>query len=149
MIRLNLNPQPEWLELLPGVRVFAAPATSAVMAAARHDPGVEAITADTRLEAAALAFARAVAKQTILDWEGVESEDGAPAPVGPETIDALFDHFRAFEAWQLRYMARWLGLEQEKNGSAPSPSGTSAGAPSTARPARRAAKPARNGNTSR
>lgn len=147
MIRLELNPSPEWVELLDGVRVRAMPAGSAVMAAARYDPGVAAITEETTQEAAALAFAKAVAKQTILDWEGVEGADGAPAPVTPEHIDAFLDVYPIFEAWQTRYMARWLGLELEKNGSAPSPSGTSEGAPNTAPRARRGAKGARKEST--
>ena len=34
MIRLNLSNRPEWLDLLPGLRVLVAPLTGAVLAAA-------------------------------------------------------------------------------------------------------------------
>lgn len=145
-MRLNLNREPEWVELLPGVSVLAAPATSAVFGMARRDP----LIADApEQEIGAVALAKAVAKLTIRDWKGVSLDDDAPAPVTPENVEALLDHYGAFQAWQLRYMARWLGLESEKNGSAPSPSGTTAGAPTTAPRARRAAKRAPKPSTRR
>ncbi len=149
MIRLNLNREPQWVELLPGVRVLAAPATTAIMGAARRDPILEGVDETTDQDDAALRFAKAVAFQVISDWTGIEGEDGAPAAVTRENVDALLDNYRIFEGWQLEYMARWLGLEQEKNASAPLPSGISAGAPNTAEPAPRAAKPARRTSTNR
>ena len=59
-------------------------------------------------------------------------------PVTPEGIDALLEVWPVFEAFQASYMAKGLLLDAEKNASAPSPSGTSAGATATARPARHA-----------
>ncbi|SER49717.1 hypothetical protein SAMN04490244_101265 [Tranquillimonas rosea] len=135
-MRLNLNRDPEWVDLLPGVSVLAAPATSSVMAQARRDdllaPYREAGGASDDDEEAALAFNKAVAKLVIRDWRGVEGDDGKKAKVTPEAVEALLDHYALYEAWAERYMARWLGLEQEKNGSAPSQTGTSAGARRTA-----------------
>lgn len=148
-MRLNLNREPEWIEVTTDVRICAAPATSAVMGAARHDPLMQDITEETAPEIAALAFSKAVAKQVISAWTGVEDENGKPAPVTPEYIEALFDHYSVFEAWQVKYMARWLGLDEEKNVSAPSPTGISAGAPSTAKPAKASARIARSGKTGR
>ncbi|MFD2174842.1 hypothetical protein [Rhodobacter lacus] len=54
----------------------------------------------------------------------------------PEGIDALLDIWPEFEAFQTRYVARGLMLDAEKNASAPSPTGPSAGAKAIARPAR-------------
>jgi hypothetical protein len=67
----------------------------------------------------------------------------------PAHIDALLDIWPIFEAFQLRYVSKGLLLEQEKNGSAPLPTGSSAGASDTAEPARKPAKTARRSNTSR
>ena len=38
MIRLNLSNRPEWLDLLPGLRVLVAPLTTALMVSARAWP---------------------------------------------------------------------------------------------------------------
>jgi hypothetical protein len=78
----------------------------------------------------------------VTDWEGVGDAEGAPAPVSPESIDALLDVWPIFEAFQLAYVAKGLMLEQEKNASALSPSGTSAGAIATAKRARDRARTA-------
>ncbi|MFN2327270.1 MAG: hypothetical protein ABR551_15520, partial [Gemmatimonadales bacterium] len=76
-------------------------------------------------------------------------EGDAPAELSPEGLDALLEIVPIFEAFQLRYVAPGLHLEQEKNASAPLPSGTSAGATGTAKTARTSAKPARRGKTRR
>ena len=60
-------------------------------------------------------------------------------------IDALLDIWPIFEAFQLTYVSKGLLLEQEKNASAPSPNGPSAGASGTAKPARKSARTARRG----
>jgi hypothetical protein len=164
MLKLNLARSPAWLDLLPGVRVKLAPLTTALMVAARSDiasdlpasargaadgdndadDGAEA--ADSAgTEALALAMAKALARRAVLDWEGVGDAEGAPIPVSPEGIDALLDLWPAFEAFQSRYVAGGLLLEQEKNVSAPSPTGTTAGATATARRAKAPARTARQG----
>ena len=139
MFRLNLAPEPEWLDLGHGVRVRGVPCISGVMAAARGSDAVEAGASEAEL---ALALARAMAGIAILDWEGVGDADGKPVPVTPEAAAALIDVWPLFEAFQARYVAKGLLLDQEKNASAPSPSGTSAGATATARPVRRRARAA-------
>ena len=63
----------------------------------------------------------------------------------PEAIDALLEIWPIFEAFQLAYVSKGLLLEQEKNVSAPSPNGPSAGASDTAKPARKPARTARRG----
>ena len=136
MIRLNLTATPEWLDLAPGLRLLVSPLTTALMVSARADPAIEALPEGASQEALALAMAKAVARRAVLDWEGVGDAMGQPAPVTPEGIDALLEIWPVFEAFQTLYVAKSLILDAEKNVSAPSPSGPSAGATGTARPAR-------------
>jgi hypothetical protein len=81
----------------------------------------------------------------VLAWEGIGDADGKPIDPSPEAIDALLDVWPIFEAFQLTYVSKGLLLEQEKNVSAPSPNGPSAGATDTAKPARKRARTARRG----
>jgi hypothetical protein len=145
MLRLNLAREPYWLDLGHGVRLHVEPLTTALMMAARADPAVEALPETAGHDQLALAMAQAVARRAVLDWEGVGDAEGRPLPVTPEGVDALLEVWPIFEAFQLGYVAKGLVLEQEKNVSAPSPNGTSAGASATARPARRRARTARGG----
>jgi hypothetical protein len=145
MIRLNLSNEPEWLELLPGLRLKLAPLTTAMMVAARVDPGLADLPETASTEDLALGMARALARLAILDWEGVGDGAGAPLPVTPEGIDALLELWPVFEAFQAQYVARGLMLDGEKNGSAPLPSGPSAGARAIARPAKGSARTAPHG----
>ena len=142
MIRLNLTAAPEWLELAPGLRLQVAPLTTALMVSARADPAIDAMPEGASQEELALAMAKAVARRAVLDWEGVGDDSGDAVPVSPEGIDALLEIWPVFEAFQTQYVARGLILDAEKNVSAPSPSGPSAGATATARPARGAASTA-------
>jgi hypothetical protein len=114
------------------------------MVAARTDPAVRAIAPGMPDDNIAVVFARAIAARAIVDWEGVGDADGAPIPVSPEAIDALLDLWPIFEKFQTAYVAKGLELEAEKNVSAPSPNGSSAGAMVTARPAKGRAKTARS-----
>ena len=139
MIRLNLTATPRWLELAPGLRLRVGPLTTALMVAARADPAVEALPEGARQEELALAMAKAVARRAVLDWEGVGDDAGHPLPVTPSGIDALLDIWPVFEAFQTGYIAGGLLLDAEKNASSPLPTGPSAGAIATARPARGAA----------
>jgi len=142
VIRLNLTAKPEWLELAPGLRVLVGPLTTALMVSARADPAIEDLPDGTAQEELALAMAKAVARRAVLDWEGVGDDVGNAVPVSPEGIDALLDIWPVFEAFQTQYVARGLILDAEKNVSAPSPSGPSAGASGTAKRAKRRAKTA-------
>ena len=117
MIRLNLSNRPEWLDLLPGLRVLVAPLTTALMVSARADPMIDGLSETSSQEDMALAMAKAVARRAVLEWEGVGDEAGNLVPVSPAGIDALLD------IWPV------------KNATAPSPTGPSAGATATARPA--------------
>lgn len=134
MIRLNMSREPIWLDLGHDVRVRVAPLTTSLMAAARSDPAVAALPEGASNEIIAVTMAKALARLVVLEWEGVGDAEGNPVPVTPEGIDALLDILPIFEAFQLRYVSKGLLLEAEKNGSAPSPSGISAGATSIADP---------------
>ena len=94
-------------------------------------------------EERAVAFAKALARRAVLAWEGIGDADGNPSEPSPEAIDALLDIWPIFEAFQLTYVSKGLLLEQEKNGSALSPNGPSAGVTDIATPAKRRAKTAR------
>jgi len=135
MIRLNLTAAPEWLGLAPGLRLLVGPLTTALMVSARADPAIEALPEGASQEALALAMAKAVARRAVLDWEGVGDDAGNIVPVTTEGIDALLEIWPVFEAFQTQYVAKGLILDAEKNVSAPSPTGPSAGATDTARPA--------------
>ena len=139
MIRLNLTATPEWLDLAPGLRLLVGPLTTALMVSARADPAIEELPEGATQEALALAMAKAVARRAVLDWEGVGDDAGNIVPVSPEGIDALLEIWPVFEAFQTMYVAKGLILDAEKNVSAPSPSGPSAGATGTARPAKQPA----------
>lgn len=136
MLTLDLTNAPQWRDLVPGVRVRLRPLTTALMVAARGDPAIADLPERTATEEAALAMAKALARRAILAWEGIGDADGNPIEPSPEAIDALLDLWPAFEAFQTQYVAKALMLDAEKNASAPLPTGPSAGATATARPAR-------------
>lgn len=141
MLRLDLTADPKWIDLAPGVRVKLRPLNTALMVAARRDPAVAALADDAGAGAAvsdderAVVFAKALARVAILEWEGIGDADGEPCAPTPEAVDALLDIWPIFEAFQIKFVSKGLLLEQEKNGSALSLNGTSAGAKDTAQPA--------------
>jgi len=145
MLTLNLTNEPRWNDLAPGVRMQLRPLTTALMVATRSDAAVEAVPEEASDEERAVAFAKALARRAVLAWEGIGDADGNPIDPSPESIAAVLDVWPIFEAFQLTYVSKGLLLEQEKNASALSPSGPSAGAPDTATPAKRRAKTARSG----
>jgi len=136
MIRLNLTATPQWLDLGADLRLLVGPLTTALMVSARADPAIEALPEGATQEALALAMAKAVARRAVLDWEGVGDDEGNAVSVTPEGIDALLEIWPVFESFQTQYVAKGLILDTEKNVSAPSPTGPSAVATDTARPAK-------------
>ena len=135
MIRIQLSPDPQWLDLGHGVRLKLLPLTTALMVATRSDPAVQDLEPGASNDERAAIFATALARRAVVDWEGVGDVDGKPIPVTDEGIDALLSLWPIFEAFNLRYVSHGMLLDAEKNGSAPSPTGTSVGAKATARPA--------------
>ena len=105
------------------------------MAAARSDVSLDTLDADAPKEVLAVAMAQAVARMVITEWSGVGDAEGIDLPVTPEGIDALLNIWPVFEAFQEKVLGPYLVLDAEKNGSAPSPNGISAGASDIAQPA--------------
>lgn len=149
MLRLTLSTGPEWLDLGHGVKILVEPLTTAVMLAARSDPAIAAAAqaveanGDDATDDLARIVAKAVARIVVQDWEGVGDADGTALPLTPEGLDALLEVWPIFEAFQTGYIAGGLILDAEKNVSPPLPSGSSAGAVTTVKPARRPARTAR------
>lgn len=135
MIRLNLSTEPVWMDLLPGLRLRVAQVTTAVMASARADASLDDLDSEAPKEVLAVAMAQAVARRVVMEWEGVGDDDGNALPVTPDGIDALLNVWPVFEAFQSKVLGPHLVLDSEKNGSAPSLNGISAGATDTANPA--------------
>lgn len=153
----------------PSVSFTALPALSDVVEAAKADPSMidfadeirdlidgEAEGGDIDRAAAlrakgkgGLLFAKALARLVITDWEGIEDPDGSPSPVTADRIDAFISLAPVYDRFTEVYVARWLNVQHEKNGSAPSQNGTMAGVTNTARGARKSAKSARAKSTSR
>ena len=143
MIRLNLSTEPKWFDLLEGVRFKLRPASSTIMAEARGSDRIEKMVEDNASnQALSICLAKEVARLALDEWEGISDEDGKPMEPSPEAIDAALEVWPLFEAFQMQYMAVALLKEQEKNGSAPSQNGTSAGATVTAKGARSRARTA-------
>lgn len=144
MLRLSApRRDPYWLDLIAGVRVKVKPITVAAIIAARQAAADAAKDGgDDMIYNSSAAFTARMARWGVLDWEGVGDADGKPADVTPENVDALLEHWQAFDAIDRQYVMPALIQDAEKNGSSLSPNGTSAGAKATARRARKAAKPA-------
>ena len=143
MIRLELSPEPQWLDLGHGVKLKLLPLTTALMVATRSDHAVQDLDPEAGNDERAAVFAAALARRAVIDWEGVGDAEENVLPVTLEGIDALLSLWPIFEAFNLLYVSRGMLLDAEKNGSAPSPTGTSVGATATARPAAPNARTAR------
>ena len=135
MIRLDLSPEPQWLDLRHGVRLKLLPLTTALMVATRADPAVQDLDPKASNDERATLFAGALARRAVVNWDGVGDADGNILPVTPEGVDALLSFWPIFEAFNLLYVSRGMLLDAEKNASAPSPTGTLEGATATARSA--------------
>jgi len=142
MIELNLSNGPKWLDLITGLRLQLRPLTTSLMVAARADPAIQGLATGASDDERAVAFAKALARLAILEWEGVGDEDGKLLPLTPEAIDALLDLWPLFEAFQTQYVAKGLLIDAEKNGFAPLPSGPSAGVTPIAPPVSKTASTA-------
>ena len=111
MIRINLSPEPQWLDLGHGVRLHLLPLTTALMVATRSDPAVQDLAAEASNDSRAAVFAAALARHAVVDWEGIGDADGAVIAVTPEGIDALLSLWPIFEAFNLHYVSRGMLLD--------------------------------------
>jgi hypothetical protein len=136
MIRLDLKREPHWLDLGHGVRLHVRPCTTALMMAARAEAQRSVPLSASEAQGGAgertAALVKALGRLAIEAWEGVAGQDGEPAPVAADNIDALLDLWPLAEAFERLYLAPALLLDDEKNASAPAPNGTSAAGPSIA-----------------
>lgn len=135
MQRLALSPEAEWFDLGRGARVRVRPITTALIYAARKDPALADLPAGTDQEQIALVMGQSIARLSIVEWDGVGNEDGEVIDPTPETISALMDIWPLCQSFMRQCVDPVFTAETEKKGSAPSPSGSSAGAPPTATPA--------------
>lgn len=114
MLKLKLDREPRWIDLGHGVKVKVRPLTTALMKGvqakfAAH-PG-----ADDPPSGRVASFVGLLAREAILEWEGVGDENGEPAPVTPENVEALMELWPLAEAFERLYLAPALLLEDEKN----------------------------------
>lgn len=142
MLKLDLSNKERWLDLGHGVKVKVKPMTTQLMLEAQSARATVSDDADESVADTTVNFAAAVARQAITDWSGVGNEAGKAVPVSPEGIDALMRVFPIFTAFQKQYINVGMSLVMEKNGSAPSLTGTTAAARTTARPAKKPVKSA-------
>jgi hypothetical protein len=147
MLALDLPTEPYWLDLPRGVRVEIKPVTTAVMAAAqaaasRRVGAARAEAGDGGIDpdmAKGLAFAflvKALARHSVVAWEGVGDRNGSPLDPTPESVERLMDLDDMAAAFWDGATTPVAAVAVEGNGSAPAPSGTSAAGPSTAAAAR-------------
>jgi len=121
MLKLNLSNESRWIDLAGGVKIKAKPLTSVMMLAARNNPRVVALAkgrVDENVvqdDAVALEVAKIIGGMVIEDWDGVGDAAGEPVPVSQDWIDALFDLWPIFEAFQVNVVAGAMLVDAEKN----------------------------------
>jgi hypothetical protein len=168
VLKLGQKREPVWLDLVYGVRVKVRPLTAALyqtafqggLVAARalinHQKAI--VEAGGRIEdmpdlsdpagAEGLSqalFVKELAVAALLEWENVTGPDDKPAPVTPQHVREAFDDHLVAETFLTSYVYEHQKRLAEGNASAPSPSGTSAGALDTAKPAASKKSRARKG----
>lgn len=168
MYALSKKPEPEWKTLIPengdvpAVRVLFAPVgTRALRLARRAVAEVLRSGVSDANEAAGDAFTEAMLRAGMLEWDGIGDDDKNPLQptpdveirddegeivrIEPGTVSAFLAEPRLVEAADREYVLPWARRDAEKNGYAPSLSGTSAGATPAPDTASSPAKPAKTG----
>lgn len=149
MLKLNLKPEPFWLEIGGGIRVKVPPLDTAILRAVEYlawqsyaaikaaaNQGDETAPLDQAMTAKIegafkLARVRALASY-ILAWEGVAAEDGMPLAPTAEALDAFAAHPLAGTVFERAYDATVAPLVAEGNGFAATSNGGGAEATATA-----------------
>jgi hypothetical protein len=116
MLKLSIDREPFWLDVMPGVRLKLRPVTVAAILAARA-AAAEVLRkggedAETR---ASFAFTRALARFGIVEWKGIGDKDGNPITPSTEAIDAALECWPVFDAIDRLYVAPVLLQVEEKN----------------------------------
>jgi len=147
MIRLNLAQGPAWLDLAHGVRVEVLPMTTETRIRASYAIYGEDGTFQGDGPTRDILYAKSIAQNAIVGWEGVGDADGNPVAVTPEGAAALMDIYDLYHSFRSLYIVPGIAAVMEGNGSTPSPNGTSATATTTAVPAPPPAKRVRARST--
>lgn len=145
MLRLGAPAEVRWVDLVAGVRVQVRPIDTGLVMRVRHSVAAQAAEGwgdrDPEVESSLL-----YAEHSIVAWEGVGDADGEPVEPTPARVRQLLsEQVLIFDAFRARVLGPAFMVAAEGNGFAPSPSGTSAGATSTARTAKGRARSARRG----
>lgn len=147
MIRLDVITGPQWLALEAGVEVLVEPLSQVVMARAKSMPEVAGLPDDTDADGRFAALTNAIAQLVIADWVGVGDAEGNPLVISADGIAALMNLFAMHRAFAGKYVAKAFLMVAEKNVSALSLNGTSAGEGTTAGPVPGSATTAPDGST--
>jgi len=131
MPRLARGREPTWITLTeatkeePACRVLVRPYTIA-------GKSVGLLALRNALECGAtapegnIAFSVGLATWAVMEWEGVGDEAGEPVPCTRDDVRLLMEqHEAAFAAFERLYVTPAIEGDNEKNGSSPSPHGTS------------------------
>lgn len=129
MFRLNLASAPYWIPLAHGVEVEVRPFGTDVSTRVRDEmpDEIRAAIIDGG-PGRSLALIKAFARAAIIDWRGLAVEGAAEVAPWPEAIDGLMEAYPFGNVFEATYVLPALMLAAEKNGSTPSPNGTSPGA---------------------
>lgn len=116
--------EPEWREILPGVRVEFEPITIKAVRAARKAAATALGVDPDDIEEAGDQLTRELLRRGIRAWEGVGDEAGELLPISAEAIDMALDDPTFFQAADQAYVHPYIMRNAEKNGSSASPNGT-------------------------
>lgn len=116
MLKLAIDREPFWLDLLPGARVQVRPITVAAILVARSAAAdVLRAGGEDAMVKAGVAFTRSLAHSGIAAWEGIGDADGNPVEPTKETIDAALELWPVFDAIDRLYVGPALIQDAEKN----------------------------------
>lgn len=141
MIKLNISGK-TWLDLGEGQKVLSKTPSLYDFLAAGHDEDAKSISGSAlgNMEDAAYLFvARKLAKTVIIGWSGICDEDENPIEFSADALEAFAGDIVAVALFLDAYMARLKLEDAEKNASALSLNGNSAGAQTIAEAAETAA----------
>lgn len=137
MIRLGVPREPRWVDMPMGVRLRMRPAITALWQAARwradrtlrdaeaawkaaHDAGlpVDGPVLDDDGRKAAFLFMMTcieLARECVMDWEGVGDVTGSPMPFTPDGLAELMSHNGMAEAFWAAVTANAAAVDAEGN----------------------------------
>ena len=137
MIKLNTKGY-VWLDLGEGQKVKCkTPNYIDLKQAGQHEDVREAGTGEdgNPLPEATLLMARHLVQDTLLGWAGILDEEGNPADYSEAAAAAFADDLEASAQYFTAYIDHLNVVDAEKNASAPSLNGNSAGEANIAAPA--------------